>query len=504
MARGRYETVLRNVRTLFEVGTVGGLTDGELLDRFEAGPGEVAELAFAVLVERHGPMVLRACRRILHDEHAAHDAFQATFLVLVRKGGTARRRDTLGPWLHGVACRVAACSRSAAARRHRHEKNAATRADRPAIDAPRDESGAAIHEEIDRLPERLRWPIVLCCLEGLTREQAALRLGWRVGTVQSRLARGRERLRERLIHRGLAPAVGTVAAALAVEAEAAMTAVPGGLVEATMRCAMGFAAGRVAAGVVPAGVASLISGVFQAMLIRKLKAVAGSAAAVALIGVGITWGQDPAPEQSRTRQRASDVGAEEPVGERLEKLEGKIDRLIDALEGSGRSGPSANPKVLQGELKIAAERLDDAKKKAAWAETMAGKGYVSAAQVRAERLALMNAEQAVVRAKARIYEVRSDDLAPKPVAAPPAPPRPPSVDVAPPVAPVPPRPPSADVAPPAVVIDRKSEDDRVDRLEKRIDSIERRLDALEHRDEGRGNKAGGALFQKEARKPPAP
>src|SRR5437763_10912576 len=107
MARGQYEIVCRNVRTLFDVGTVGGLTDGELLDRFGAGPGEVAELAFAVLVERHGPMVLRACRRALRDEHAAEDAFQATFLVLARKAGSVRRRDTLGPWLHGVACRVA-------------------------------------------------------------------------------------------------------------------------------------------------------------------------------------------------------------------------------------------------------------------------------------------------------------------------------------------------------------------------------------------------------------
>ena len=511
MARGRYETVLRNVRTLFEVGTVGGLTDGELLDRFEAGPGEVAELAFAVLVERHGPMVLRACRRILHDEHAAQDAFQATFLVLVRKGATARRRDTLGPWLHGVACRVAACSRSAAARRHRHEQNAATRPDRPAPESPRDDSGGAIHEEIDRLPERYRWPIVLRCLEGQTREQAALRLGWRVGTVQSRLARGRERLRERLIRRGLAPAVGTVAAALAVEAEAAMTAVPGGLVEATIRCGMGFAAWHTAAGAVPAGVASLISGVFQAMLIQKLKAAAGTAAAVA------PWSPSGSPGDSHprpTRAAGGKARRERRLRSRWEiaveeawKREAS-DRLIDALEGSGQIGLSTDPEVLNGELKIASQTLDDAKQKASWAETMAVKGYVSTAQMRAERLALMRAEQAVARAKARIKASQSSDAAPKGVVAPTGPP---TSDVAPeaPIAPPAPPQPPAEPRPPAEVrpavpprgaIDirtiRNLGSDRIDVLEKRLEAIEHRLDALEHRDRDGGNNRGGSLLQR--------
>ena len=110
---------------LFNVGTAGGLTDGQLLERFTAQGGEAAELAFATLVERHGPMVLRVCRSVLRDPEEAHDAFQATFLVLVRRAGSLWVRDSLGPWLHQVAYRVASCARSAAARRRRHERRAA-------------------------------------------------------------------------------------------------------------------------------------------------------------------------------------------------------------------------------------------------------------------------------------------------------------------------------------------------------------------------------------------
>ena len=152
------------------------------------------------------------------------------------------------------------------------------------------------------MPECYRSPVVLCCLEGLTRKQAALRLGWRVGTVQSRLARGRERLKDRLVRRGIVPAIG-VASALAAEAEAAMVAFPARWVEATVRSGMGYAAGQAAAGAVPAGVASLITGVLKVMFLQKLKAVAGASAAVALVGVGITWGQESPERPGRAVQR---------------------------------------------------------------------------------------------------------------------------------------------------------------------------------------------------------
>ena len=135
-------------------------------------------------------MVLRVCRHALGDPNDAEDAFQATFLVLVRKARSLWVRDSLGPWLHRVAHRVATRARLSAARRREHERRAA--AARPTLAVERgdwDELVALLHEEIDRLPERCRVPVVLCDLQGLTHEQAARHLGWPVGTVKSRLAR---------------------------------------------------------------------------------------------------------------------------------------------------------------------------------------------------------------------------------------------------------------------------------------------------------------------------
>jgi RNA polymerase sigma factor (sigma-70 family) len=199
--------VLRPLRTLFHLGAVRELTDGHLLERFATDRGEVAELAFAVLVERHGAMVLRVCQGVLGDPDDAQDAYQATFLVLIRKARTLWVRDSLGPWLHQVAYRTASHARSAAARRRRHERRAATSRPEGRADGV-DDLGRVLHEEIDRLPECYRAPVVLCDLEGRNHEQAARHLGWPVGTVKSRQARGRQRLRDRLRRRGLAPSAG--------------------------------------------------------------------------------------------------------------------------------------------------------------------------------------------------------------------------------------------------------------------------------------------------------
>ena len=125
MAIGKNGVILRQIRTLFNVGTVRELTDGQLLERFATERSEVAELAFAALVERHGPMVLRVCRAVLTDPHDTDDAFQATFLVLLKKARALWVRDSLGPWLHQVAFRTASCARVSAARRRRPERRAA-------------------------------------------------------------------------------------------------------------------------------------------------------------------------------------------------------------------------------------------------------------------------------------------------------------------------------------------------------------------------------------------
>src|SRR5262249_34870144 len=150
------------VRMLFTAGTLGGLTDGQLLDRYRAQSPETSELAFATLVERHGPMVLGVCRSVLRDTHAAHDAFQATFLVLVRRAGSLWVRDSLGPWLHQVAFRVASCARADAARRRRHEQRSAELSGPSAHEDNHDDRGDIVHEEVNRLPSGYRSAVVLC------------------------------------------------------------------------------------------------------------------------------------------------------------------------------------------------------------------------------------------------------------------------------------------------------------------------------------------------------
>ena len=219
MILARNQPAARYLLTLFDMGRVGELTDGQLLEHYLGG-GSSAELAFRALVERHGSMVMGICRRSLADVHDAEDAFQATFLVLVKRATTIRRRDSLSCWLHGVAWRVSADARAGVARRHRHERRAATLAGKAAQGYL--ESGwesldleHLLDEELARLPEKYRSPVVLCHLSGMTHEQAAERLKCPVGTVRSRLSRARERLRVRLVRRGMATAPALRAVSLA-------------------------------------------------------------------------------------------------------------------------------------------------------------------------------------------------------------------------------------------------------------------------------------------------
>jgi RNA polymerase sigma factor (sigma-70 family) len=295
MAKQPQGPALRHIETLFKAGTLGGLTDGELLQWYANRGGEAAELAFATLVDRHGPMVLRVGREILHNEHAAHDAFQATFLVLLRRSGSLWIRDSLGPWLYQVAVRVAWNARSAASRRHRHEGKAAAMAPRSLSHEAHEDSGPILHEELSRLPERYRAVVVLCYLEGLTQQQAAQHLGWPIGTVQSRLARGRERLRSRLVRRGLAP---TLIVAGISPARTLSATIPPALADSTIKAATWLATTRSAAisGLSSTMVATLTEGVLRTMMFTKLKIAFLGLFAIGLLatGVGILAGQEPA------------------------------------------------------------------------------------------------------------------------------------------------------------------------------------------------------------------
>ena len=180
---------LRQINRLFADGVVAGLSDAQLLERFLAH-GDAG--AFEALVGRHGPMVLSVCRAILRDPNDAEDAFQATFLVLVKKAGTIRGRDALAGWLHRVAHRVAIQANVAAARRRRLERQAGQMAVATSTNGPAasDELLPALHEEIARLPEKYRLAVVLCDLEGMTQAQAAGQLHWSDGRSNTGWPRG--------------------------------------------------------------------------------------------------------------------------------------------------------------------------------------------------------------------------------------------------------------------------------------------------------------------------
>ena len=245
-------------------GTIEELTDGQLLERFATGRGVGAELAFAALIERHGAMVLRVCRGILGDPHDSEDAFQATFLILVKKARGLWVRDSLGPWLHQVAYRTASCARQAGLRRNQHERRAAVLRNEVHFDVYGDDLACVLHAEIERLPERFRAPLVLCDLEGRSHEQAARHLGWPVGTVKSRQARARERLRERLRRRGVAPHTEVLAVALRPDRVSAV--IHPGLADSTIKAAIQIVAVRA---IVPGTVVSLAQGVLRSMSISQ-------------------------------------------------------------------------------------------------------------------------------------------------------------------------------------------------------------------------------------------
>ncbi len=227
------------LETLFRFGAVGTMSDAQLLERFLAGRDEAGEANFRALVARHGPMVLRVCRTILVEPHDAEDAFQVTFLALARKAGSIQKHSSLGSWLHGTARRVARKAKTASRRRLAREsrvKEAEMSIEsQPSLEDR--EFSQILHEEIERLPAEYRAAIVLCYLEGMTHGQAALALGWPVGTVRGRLARARNLLKSRLTRRGLAIGIGPVA--LGSPADAASAELSAALVDATVRVALG-------------------------------------------------------------------------------------------------------------------------------------------------------------------------------------------------------------------------------------------------------------------------
>jgi RNA polymerase sigma factor (sigma-70 family) len=256
------DTLLRPLRRWLAAQTSDPLTDGQLLESFTR---QRDDKAFSALLERHGPMVLRVCRRALADAQDAEDALQATFLILARKADSIIKRGSIGAWLHGVALRVARrVQRANTRRRARENRWAEQQPETPREETSWREACALLDEELQRLPENYRAPLVLCCLEGRSRDEAARQLGWSLGTLKRRLEQGRDVLRNRLARRGMElPAV-----LLALEVSASKA--PAALLAATARAACPFAAGEA----IPTTAAvTLANGVLDVMKRTKLKIV---------------------------------------------------------------------------------------------------------------------------------------------------------------------------------------------------------------------------------------
>jgi RNA polymerase sigma factor (sigma-70 family) len=286
MTPDKTQPAWRSLDTLLTIGTLGTLTDGQLLDCFRDRRDRAGQEAFRLLVQRHGPMVLDVCRRLIRDTHEAEDAFQATFLVLVRKSESIRRRDTIAPWLYGVAGRVARRARFRSNRRRRREVAVVVEVpveDQPGLQLPTAEH--AVHEEIARLPDSLRAPIVLCCLQGLSYDLAARRLGVSESTLRGRLHRARKRLDARLQGRG----IGAPIAASAIDSRGVLLpALPSSLVETTIQIASRWSSlsGLLVGGsAVPESVVALAQGVIRTMFFQTLK-ITGIGVLVAVGAVG--------------------------------------------------------------------------------------------------------------------------------------------------------------------------------------------------------------------------
>jgi RNA polymerase sigma factor (sigma-70 family) len=316
----------------------GGLTDAQLLTRFVTSRDEAS---FAALVRRHGPMVLAVCRRLLGHAQDAEDSFQATFLVLARKAGSVVKRESVGSWLHGVACRTAMQAASANARRRARERQVV---DMPHPEVMPEEAHdwlPLLDQELGRLPEKYRAAVVLCDLEGRSRREAARQLGLPEGTLSGRLTTARRLLARRLARYGLAVSGGALAAALSEKAAAAC--VTSALTTSTAKAAVLAAGQGLAAGAVPARVLALSEGVMKTMLLTKLRAFV-AVAVVAFVSAGVVGlaYQTGAAEPSKAAPQAA--------ADDLEALRLEVDALRMELRAT-----RARVKTLEDEVRASKE-----------------------------------------------------------------------------------------------------------------------------------------------------
>jgi RNA polymerase sigma factor (sigma-70 family) len=307
MPGSQISSVIGHLRRAAGWGEHPELTDGQLLESFVR---RQEPMALEALVRRHGPMVWGVCRRILRGHHDIEDAFQATFLVLVRKAASIAPREMVGNWLYGVAQHTALRARAIAAKRRVRERQQADVPEPTIMDKDLwNEVQPLLDQELRQLPDKYRAVVVLCDLEGMTRKKAALQLGLPEGTVASRLARARSTLARRLGKHGLS--VTGCALGLLFARGAAAQWVPSAVMSATIQTVTQVAAGQVAPRAIPATVAALTEGAIQAMWITKLRtALVMLLAVVALSGAMVLFCQAqtspprPVPVDKQKKQQA--------------------------------------------------------------------------------------------------------------------------------------------------------------------------------------------------------
>jgi len=329
MPSGHASRMMPTIRRVVLAGAVADRTDGQLLAAFVANRDADA---FAGLVRRHGPMVLGVCRRVTGDHHTAEDAFQAVFLVLARRAAAVRPREQVGNWLYGVAYRTALKARAVLARRRSREKQVDvmpepldTRRLTPPGSPDWSDLQPVIDEELARLPEKLRAPVVLCDLEGRPQRDVARHLGLPPATLATRLASARRTLAARLTKRGVTLSGGALAGLLSVHGTAA--AVPHTLTHGITRAVEAATTGAVASGLVSTQAVQLSEGVMRMMMLAKLKAVTVvTLTAVALTG-GLGLGLVPAyaggggdPAAAPAKQEATRPAPGQPPANPIDKV----------------------------------------------------------------------------------------------------------------------------------------------------------------------------------------
>ena len=387
MASANRGAVFQQIDRLYRDGTLSGLGDGQLLERYLSHGDEAA---FEALVNLHGPMVLGLCRRVLRDPRDIEDAFQATFLILVRKAPTIRDRGLLSNWLYGVAYRVARRARSNTLRR-RDREIAVENLEATAAPEPADilGIGTVLDQELNRLPRKYRSPLILCYLDGRTHDQAAAELGCPVGTVRSRLARGRDLLRRRLTSRGHAPTAAILGGELALPAKFITDALPPSLLSDTVRAAIQVGVSKtIQAGAASASALALTQGVLTTMKLAQLKIIGTAIVATSLSAGGviaISYGSAQTPKGAtdgssaailvpKPQEKAKGRPFQSPSlgnleSARFEALEQKVDELLKRLGGSPpisipAGNTTATPKDPFRGAPASTKRDDDARRMA--------------------------------------------------------------------------------------------------------------------------------------------